>query len=79
MTEKERMDIYKAINNVSKKVNEMSQKLDMVMRILNEESNRKILIDGDGIDGLAELVSMHDSALDELATIVSNAGGDTNG
>lgn len=79
MTEKERMDVYKAINNVSKKVNEMSQKLDMVMHILNEESNRKILINGDGIDGLAELVSMHDSALDELATIVSNTGGDTNG
>lgn len=79
MTEKERMDVYKAINNVSKKVNEMSQKLDMVMQILNEESNRKILINGDGIDGLAELVSMHDSALDELATIVSNTGGDTNG
>lgn len=79
MTEKERMDIYKAINNVSKKVNEMSRKLDMVMQILNKESNRKILINGDGIDGLAELVSTHDSALDELATIVSNAGGENNG
>ena len=79
MTEEERMDIYKAINRVSNKVNEMSQKLDMVMQILNEESNRKILINGDSIDSLAELVSTHDLALDELATIVSNAGGDTNG
>lgn len=57
----------------------MSEKLDVVMQMLNVDANRKILINGDGIDGLAELVSTHDSALDELATLVSNIGGENNG
>lgn len=57
----------------------MSEKLDVVMQMLNVDANRKILINGDGIDGLAELVSTHDSALDELATLVSNIGSENNG
>lgn len=76
MDKKEIANIYKAINRVSNRLNEMSEKLDSVMRMLNAESNRKILINGDGIDGLAELVSTHDSALDELATLVSTIGGE---
>lgn len=79
MDKKEIVNIYKAINRVSNKINEMSEKLDVVMRMLNAESNRKILINGDGIDGLAELVSTHDSALDELATLVAGIGGGNNG
>lgn len=77
--EKEIANIYKAINRVSNRLNEMSEKLDLVMQMLNAESNRKILINGDGIDGLAELVSTHDSALDELATLVATIGGKNNG
>lgn len=79
MDKKEIVNIYKAINRVSNRVNEMSEKLDVVMRMLNAESERKILINGDGIDGLAELVSTHDSALDELATLVAGIGGRNNG
>lgn len=79
MDKKEIANIYKAINRVSNRLNEMSEKLDVVMRILNAESNHKILINGDGIDGLAELVSTHDSALDELATLVAGIGGGNNG
>ena len=79
MDKKEIANIYKAINRVSNRLNEMSEKLDIVMQMLNTESNRKILINGDGIDGLAELVSTHDSALDELATLVVNIGGGNNG
>lgn len=79
MDKKEIANIYKAINRVSNRLNEMSEKLDVVMRMLNVESNCKILINGDGIDGLAELVSTHDSALDELATLVANIGGGNNG
>lgn len=79
MDKKEIVNIYKAINRVSNKINEMSEKLDVVMQMLNAESNRKILINGDGIDGLAELVSTHDSALDELAILVSTIGGENNG
>lgn len=79
MDKKEIVNIYKAINRVSNRLNEMSEKLDVVMQMLNTDANRKILINGDGIDGLAELVSTHDSALDELATLVSNIGGKNNG
>ena len=79
MDKKEIANIYKAINRVSNRLNEMSEKLDIVMQMLNTESNRKILINGDGIDGLAELVSTHDSALDELATLVVSIGGGNNG
>lgn len=79
MDKKEIVNIYKAINRVSNRLNEMSEKLDIVMRMLNVESNRKILINGDGIDGLAELVSTHDSALDELATLVATIRGENNG
>ena len=45
----------------SARVNQLDQNIS-TMRMLNAESNRKILINGDGIDGLAELVSTHDSA-----------------
>lgn len=79
MDKKEIANIYKAINRVSNRLNEMSEKLDLVMQMLNAESNRKILINGDGIDDLAELVSTHDSALDELATLVAGIGGGNNG
>lgn len=79
MDKKEIANIYKAINRVSNRLNEMSEKLDVVMQMLNAESNCKILINGDGIDGLAELVSTHDSALDELATLVAGIGGENNG
>lgn len=79
MDKEEIANIYKAINRVSNRLNEMSEKLDVVMQMLNVESNRKILINGDGIDGLAELVSTHDSALDELATLVATIGGKNNG
>nr|DAM88960.1 MAG TPA: Nuclear pore complex protein [Caudoviricetes sp.] len=79
MDKKEIANIYKAINRVSNRLNEMSEKLDSVMQMLNAESNRKILINGDGIDSLAELVSTHDSALDELATLVAGIGGGNNG
>lgn len=79
MDKKEIANIYKAINRVSNRLNEMSEKLDIVMQMLNAESNHKILINGDGIDDLAELVSTHDSALDELATLVAGIGGGNNG
>ena len=79
MDKKEIANIYKAINRVSNRLNEMSEKLDIVMQMLNTESNRKILINGDGIGDLAELVSTHDSALDELATLVAGIGGGNNG
>ena len=63
--------IYKAINNVSKRVNDVSQKLDDVMQKLNADTNEKITVNSGGIDGLADMVSTHDGAIEELATMVA--------
>ena len=71
MTQKERLEIYKAINNVSKKVNDVSQKMDSVMQMLNNLATEKISINAGGIDGLSDVVAAHDGAIDDLATLIS--------
>ena len=71
MNKEDRNEIFKAINTVSCKVNDVSQKLDEVMQMLNASANEKISINSGGIDGLAGMVSAHDGAIDDLATIVS--------
>ena len=71
MNKEEIKAIYKAINNVSKRVNDVSHKLDEVMQILNASANEKISVNSGGIDGLADMVSAHDGAIEELATMVA--------
>jgi hypothetical protein len=61
----------KAINTLSKKVNDMVQKLDKVMQMLNADCNDKININGNGIDDLGTMIAIHDTAIDEMATIIS--------
>ena len=71
MNKEDRNEIFKAINAVSRKVNDVSQKLDEVMQMLNASANEKITVNSGGIDGLADMVSAHDGAIVDLATIVS--------
>ena len=71
MNKEDRNEIFKAINAVSCKVNDVSQKLDEVMQILNASANEKISVNSGGIDGLADIISAHDGAIDDLATIVA--------
>ena len=71
MNKEDRNEIFKAINAVSCKVNDVSQKLDEVMQMLNANANEKISINSGGIDGLADMVSAHDGAIEDLATIVA--------
>ena len=71
MNRLDRMEIFRAINNVSKRQNEMEQKLDAVMQMLNAHANEKISVNSGGIDGLADMVSAHDGAIEDLATIVA--------
>ena len=71
MNRKEREEVFKAINAVANRVNDVSQKLDEVMQILNASANEKISVNSGGIDGLADMVSAHDGAIEDLATIVS--------
>ena len=64
MNHKEREEVFKAINDVS-------QKLDEVMQKLNASANEKISVNSGGIDGLADMVATHDGAIEELATMVA--------
>ena len=71
MNRKEREEVFKAINAVANRVNDVSQKLDEVMQNLNANANEKISINSGGIDGIADMVATHDGAIEELATIVA--------
>ena len=71
MNNKEREEVFKAINAVANRVNDVSQKLDEVMQILNASANEKISVNSGGIDGLADMVATHDGAIEDLATIVA--------
>lgn len=72
MNNKEREEVFKAINAVANRVNDVSQKLDEVMQMLNNSANEKISVNSGGIDGLADMVATHDGAIAELASMVSN-------
>ena len=72
MNRKEREEVFKAINAVANRVNDVSQKLDEVMQIFNASANEKISVNSGGIDGLADMVATHDGAIEELASMVSD-------
>ena len=72
MNNKEREEVFKAINAVANKVNDVSQKLDEVMQKINASANEKISVNSGGIDGLADMVATHDGAIEELATMVGD-------
>ena len=73
MNRQDRMEIFRAINGISKKVNIVEQKLDTLILSLNADCNNKISTNGNGIDDIAEIASMHDQAIDELATLVAES------
>ena len=75
MNKAERDAIFKAINNVSKKVNETSLKLDELIQRINSLTDEKISINSGGIDEIANIVALHDEAIDELANSVSGLEG----
>ena len=72
MNRKEREEVFKAINAVANRVNDVSQKLDEVMQMLNNSANEKIYVNSGGIDGLADMVATNDGAIEELASMVSD-------
>ena len=71
MNNKEREEVFKAINAVANRVNDVSQKLDEVMQMLNANANEKISVNSGGIDGLADMVATHDGAIEDLASMVA--------
>lgn len=73
MNRQDRMEIFKAINNVSKRQNEMSRKLDEVMQMLNAQANDRINADDTAIDDIADMVAAHNEAIDGLAEMIAES------
>ena len=71
MNKKEREEIYKAINGVSNKVNDISQKQDEIMQILNKLTNERIDASGTAIDDIADMIAVHNEAIDSLAETIA--------
>ena len=73
MNRQDRMEIFRAINNVSKRQNEMSRKLDEVMQILNAQTNERITVGNKGIDDIVDMVVTHNEAIDGLAEMITES------
>ena len=73
MNRQDRMEIFRAINNVSKRQNEMEQKLDTVMQMLNAHANDRINADDTAIDDIADMVAAHNEAIDSLAEMITES------
>ena len=73
MNRHDRMEIFRAINNVSKRQNEMSRKLDEVMQMLNAQANDRINADDTAIDDIADMVATHNDAIDSLAEMITES------
>ena len=73
MNRQDRMEIFRAINNVSKRQNEMSRKLDEVMQMLNAQANDRINADYTAIDDIADMVAAHNEAIDSLAEMITES------
>ena len=73
MNRHDRMEIFRAINNVSKRQNEMEQKLDAVMQMLNAQANDRINADDTAIDDIADMVATHNDAIDSLAEMITES------
>ena len=73
MNRQDRMEIFRAINNVSKRQNEMEQKLDEVMQMLNAQTNDRINADDAAIDDIADMVAAHNEAIDSLAEMITES------
>lgn len=73
MNRQDRMEIFRAINNVSKRQNEMSRKLDEIVQMLNAQANDRINADDTAIDDIADMVTAHNEAIDSLAEMTTES------
>ena len=73
MNRKEREEVFKAINAVANRVNDVSQKLDEVMQMLNRDSNERITVNNNAISSIAEdvLPTMQDDT-SNLSDMIDN-------
>ena len=62
----------KAINSLSKKINDIQLQLDRYFGNRCNQNSENIKIDENGLLEVAETVSLHDEAITELAQLVSD-------
>ena len=60
---KEREEVFKAINEVSNKVNDLSVRLDEYIHLLDEATNNRVTVTADGLDSLSDDVAQHQEAI----------------
>ena len=65
------VEVAKAINKLSKKINSIQLQLDRYFSIKHEENSADIKLSENGLLEVADMVSLHDEAIFELAEIVS--------
>lgn len=68
--------IYKAINAVSQKVNEIQKRLDDYLGNRCDANEKNLDTTDGGLMDVANILSSHDEAITELASIVSNMSED---
>lgn len=64
-------EVAKAINNVSKRLNEVESRLDQFFMEKHNESTKSIETTDGGLVEVADLVSAHDDAIVELAELIA--------
>lgn len=65
------IEVAKALNELSKKINAIQLQLDRYFTIKHEENLTDIKLSENGLLEVAEMVSSHDEAISELVGIVS--------
>ena len=65
------IEVAKALNELSKKINAIQLQLDRYFSIKHEENSTDIKLSENGLLEVAEMISSHDEAISELAGIVS--------
>ena len=61
------IEVAKAINKLSKKINSIQLQLDRYFSIKHEENSADIKLSENGLLEVADMVSLHDEAIFELA------------
>lgn len=70
MNSNDKLQIYKAINAVSNRLNEVNYKLDTLIQYLDKENKDNINLNAGGLNEIADITSTHDEAIAELAELV---------
>lgn len=65
------IEVAKALNELSKKINSIQLQLDRYFSMKHEENSADIKLSENGLLDIAEIVSSHDGAIFDLAEVVS--------